>query len=72
MNYVKTVQSNLVYPLDEYEMRYEECDLHWMADFNIHNLVFCVNDLKLKDNKTIAKVVNALFDQVKLFISNKD
>ncbi len=47
---------------DEFEMRFESDDVQWLADFNIYNIVYCFNDLKLKDTDLVCQTVNAMYE----------
>ncbi len=56
--------------MDENEKRYEEDDVQYLADFNVHNLVFCFDELKMSDPEVIAQVVNAMMDAISPFIGD--
>jgi hypothetical protein len=46
---------------DQYENRYEECDVVWAASFTLNNIVFIINELKISDNIVITKLTNAFW-----------
>ena len=46
----------------EYEGRFEKEDLAWMADYVIHNLVFCTTDLKLSNPVVVATIVDKFWE----------
>lgn len=41
-------------------MRYDRDDVRWIADYTIHNMVFLMGDLKLKEHYVVAKILNAM------------
>jgi hypothetical protein len=60
MKYVN--ESGFNSELDEFEMRYEEDDVAMIAEFNIHNIVFCIDKLNISDNTVISRIVNSFFE----------
>ncbi len=57
---------------NEYEMRFEAGELEWISDFILHNLVFCKSQLKLTNDRSIAVVMQALWQTLDLFSDEND
>ena len=47
--------------MDEFEKRYEEDDMVWLADFSIQNLILIKTKLCIEDDVVSATLMNGLF-----------
>lgn len=57
---------------DEFEKRFENNELKWIADFVVNNLVFVKTTLKLSNAKTEAEVLQLLWETLDLFGPDQD
>ena len=57
---------------DEFENRYEPSELKWLADFELHNLIFLKETLKLEDDVIVTETLDVLWRTLDLFSSDTE